>query len=405
MDGEQVSAAVTDRYSRKKEAIIAAATAILNRRGVKGMTLADVAASVDLITTSVTYYFKKKEDLAAACFLRAIERLDVLVTAAFAGADARQRLFNFVSLYLDMNRAIRAGTEAPLAMFNDLRVLREPHASQVMAPYTALVQKLVPLLDMPGARPLTRLESVVRVQVLLEQIYWSVTWLPKYDIEDYPRIRDRMAAILVDGIALEGAAWQPAALGRLTPPRGEGDTFLVAATQLINARGYRGASVEKISAKLNVTKGSFYHHNAAKDDLVVACFQRSFAVMRKAQSLALEQQGDAWTQLSSAAAALVEYQLGEEGPLLRSTALSTLPEPIRQTMVDGFNRVTGRFAAMISDGIAEGSLRPVDPAIAAQMLHATLNAVWDVKFFRPNTTQAEIAALYAKPILMGLLVR
>src|SRR6185437_12602283 len=47
----------TDRYNKKKEAIIAAAAGILNRRGVRGMTLADVAASVDLITTSVTYYF------------------------------------------------------------------------------------------------------------------------------------------------------------------------------------------------------------------------------------------------------------------------------------------------------------------------------------------------------------
>ena len=60
----------TARYNKKKEAIIAAAVGILNRRGVRGMTLADVAASVDLITTSVTYYFRKKEDLAVACFLR-----------------------------------------------------------------------------------------------------------------------------------------------------------------------------------------------------------------------------------------------------------------------------------------------------------------------------------------------
>ena len=36
-----------------------------------------------------------------------------------------------------------------------------------------------------------------------------------------------------------------------------------------------------ISARLNVTKGSFYHHNDAKDDLVVECFQRSFETMRR----------------------------------------------------------------------------------------------------------------------------
>ncbi len=58
------------------------------------------------------------------------------------------------------------------------------------------------------------------------------------------------------------------------------ETFLIAATRLINERGYRGASVEKISERLNVTKGSFYYHHDTKDDLVVACFKRSFDTMR-----------------------------------------------------------------------------------------------------------------------------
>ena len=49
-----------------------------------------------------------------------------------------------------------------------------------------------------------------------------------------------------------------------------GFAFLKAATRQINEHGYRGASVDRISASLNVTKGAFYHHNEAKDDLVAA---------------------------------------------------------------------------------------------------------------------------------------
>ena len=48
------------------------------------------------------------------------------------------------------------------------------------------------------------------------------------------------------------------------------DRFLLAATKLMNREGYRGASVDKISAELKVTKGSFYHHNADKDELAAA---------------------------------------------------------------------------------------------------------------------------------------
>src|SRR5258706_14147813 len=107
----------TARYNKKKEAIIAAAVGILNRRGVRGMTLADVAASVDLITTSVTYYFKKKEDLAVACFLRGIERFDALIGEALRESTPPERLLKFLELYLALNRRIREGEEAPIAVF------------------------------------------------------------------------------------------------------------------------------------------------------------------------------------------------------------------------------------------------------------------------------------------------
>ena len=85
--------------------------------------------------------------------------------------------------------------------------------------------------------------------------------------------------------------------------------------------------------------------------------------------------------------------------------LSALPEPIRQGMVDQFNRASDRFAAMISDGIAEGSLRAVDPSIAAQMLNATLNGAADLPFVIPGLQGAEMGKLYAKPMLMGIFER
>ena len=51
--------------------------------------LADVAAKVGLITTSVTYYYRKKDDLAAACFMRGLERFDALVNSLEIGKPPR----------------------------------------------------------------------------------------------------------------------------------------------------------------------------------------------------------------------------------------------------------------------------------------------------------------------------
>jgi AcrR family transcriptional regulator len=390
----------TDRYARKKEAIIAAAAGIMNRRGVKGMTLSDVAESVGLITTSVTYYFKKKEDLAVACFLASIARFDALITESLGVPDPRARLKRFITLYLDLNRRIRQDEEAPMAMFNDIRALKEPHLSRVLEPYNAMFRKGRTLFAAPGYEWLDRKMATARTHILMEQIFWSVAWLSRYDTEDYPRIGARMFDILSNGLAREGA-WNPAAI--IYPARDVAqEVFLTAATRLINQRGYRGASVEKISAQLNVTKGSFYHHNDAKDDLVTACFERSFDIMRRVQSAAMKTPGSQWDRLCSAAAALVEYQVSDDGPLLRTSAISALPESIRQDTLNRWNRASDRFSAMISDGIAEGSIRAVDPVMAAQLLNATLNAAASLMSVVKGAEKSEAAALYAKPMLMGL---
>jgi AcrR family transcriptional regulator len=262
------------------------------------------------------------------------------------------------------------------------------------------------IFDAPELEWLTRGRRTARTHLLLEQLFWAAAWLPKYDAEDYPRIRDRMFEILLHGMAAEGRPWEPAAIpvASLAPQEGHAaarETFLLAATRLINARGYRGASVDKISAELNVTKGSFYHHLDAKDDLVVACFERTFEVMRRVQRLAMEIDGDQWLRISSAAAALAEFQLSDRGPMLRSSALTAVPEAIRGKMVQQSNRVSDRFASMISDGIAEGSIRPVDPFIAAQMLNATLNAASELGMWVPGVKQKAAPAVFARPLLMG----
>jgi AcrR family transcriptional regulator len=383
MDKEQTAAASTDRFERKKEAIIAAATGILNRRGVKGMTLADVAASVDLITTSVTYYFKKKEDLAVACFLSSIDRFDTLVSAAMGAPDPHARLYRFLKLYLELNQRIRRAEEAPVAIFADIRALRDPQQKQVAEAYNRLFRKVRAMLqDHPGEwdRDLAN----ARTHIVLEQVWWSQNWLARYDIDDYERIGERFYDILVNGLGTAASSWSAKCvhhieLSPVTHQEKARDTFLKAAT-----------------------KGSFYHHNEAKDDLVIACFERSFDIIKRVQSAAMQEPGTHWRRLCSAATALVAFQMSDGGPLLRTSAISALPETIRQDMLNRWGRSSDRFSAMISDGIAEGSVRPVDPVIAAHLLNATLNAAASMRL-QKDVSRDDAVELYAKPMLMGLL--
>ncbi len=402
--------AATARYAAKKEAILGAATTILNRQGVKGMTLADVAAEVGLITTSVTYYYRKKEDLAAACFMRGIDIFNGLAAEAATVSGARARLARFLELFFDLALRIRLKEVTPIVAFGEMRALKEPLRTQVSDAFNDLFRNIRGFFDDPEFAGLDRRDATARTHLLLEQAFWTVTWLRRYDVEDYPRLRERMFDILSGGLAVGARPWAPPALPDPTPPEAmthdvSHETFLVAATRLINRKGYRGASVEDISAELNVTKGSFYHHNDAKDDLVKECFERTFGVMRNIQLVARDLKADQWTRLAAASSALVEYQLSDHGPLLRASAMTALPAELRHETIERYNRVSDRFAGMISDGIAEGSIRAVDPLVAAHMLSSMLNAAASLGLWTPGLKATEAAALFARPLLLGVFTR
>ncbi|WP_043820030.1 TetR/AcrR family transcriptional regulator, partial [Rubrivivax gelatinosus] len=58
--------------TRRREALLDAAARRFNEQGLRGATLADIAGAVGLATNSLTHYFRRKEELAAACLLRAV---------------------------------------------------------------------------------------------------------------------------------------------------------------------------------------------------------------------------------------------------------------------------------------------------------------------------------------------
>jgi AcrR family transcriptional regulator len=395
------------RFAQKRQEIIAAATVILNEHGVRGMTLKTVAAKVGLITNSVTYYFKRKDDLAVACYLAGIARYKTLANQALEADDPPARVRRFIDLYFLLERRVRAGAEPPLPALGSIRALPQAARREVGRAYIEFFGAVRDLFRGAGYEWMGTRGRTVRALLLLEAIYWSAVWLPQYDTEDLERVAERMYDLVANGVSKPGAAWEPHDLPPFcaTPADKQArarETYLRAATRLINRDGYRGVSVGEISAELNLTKGAFYHHHDAKDDLIVACFERTFEVMRRMQHLAVERSATRWDALASVATALIDHQLSDQGPLMRLAALNALPEDIRDDVVKRSDSISLRFAAMISDGVAEGSLRPVDSTIAAQMIHSLLNTAAELDGWVADLDRARAARLFARPMLMGV---
>lgn len=397
-DGEEIG---TRRFRAKREAILAAAADAINEQSAKGMTFADVARRVGLNTTSVTYYFKRKEDLAAAAFEHTLEYLLVMLDTAMEEPTPEARVERYLSLNMARLARVRRGEERQIAGLSDLRAMDEPVRGRLMAGWREVFRRARGLWGTPASRAETDLHGA-RAHVLLENTFWLPIWLPRYEPDQFDRIEARVMDVFRNGLAAPDARWigEPIDLPRDAVDGRE--AFLLAATRLINELGYRGASVQRIASELNVTKGSFYHHLDAKDDLVIACYRRSFDTISAAQRLADEDGGTQWQRLATMFATLLAVQFSENAPLLRTTALSGLPMSVRATMVDRSNRIARRFAGTISDGIAEGTMRPVDSLVASQLIMAFLNAAFDMRKWAWAMPLDRAIALYASTLAFGM---
>ncbi|HZW13177.1 MAG TPA: TetR/AcrR family transcriptional regulator [Noviherbaspirillum sp.] len=402
------SSRMTQRYVKKREAILHAAAQLFNQHGIKGATLSDVAGRVGLSTNSITYYYKKKEDLVVACLLRSIDIINDIISVAGQSPSAEERIREFIRLFF-VRMAKTQMDEAPEMMtFRDVQVLGSPHAEVIYAAYTDMFRRVRRLLATETVTPENRVPLNARSHLLLTLTVSAMTWSSRYDPADCELVAARMSDILIGGLATPDSVWRSTAVDEAlaqAPEIGDStqDAFLRAATALINEQGYRGASVDRISARLNVTKGSFYHHNPNKEELISECFERTFAVTRHMQMIARAGEGTGWDKLCAVSRALVRYQFSERGPLLRMSAWSELPDDIRDDKLKTINQLGLRFVSFLIDGMQDGSIRPLDQAVAAFLVSGMVNASVLLDRWVPDIAADNAVDLFVRPLFLGIL--
>jgi len=399
--------APTARHLEKRELLLDAAARCFNERGVRGAGLADIGASVGLGTTSVTYYFRRKEDLTAACMLRAIDAFSQLAEEAASASGVEARIARFAGNFCRLLTDIESGAHPQLISFNDVRALTGPAADTVFAAYTQMFRRMRELLRGSATAGLNATEFNARAHLTLSAFNAFRSWANRYEPDDYPSRVEHLVDVLLHGVGTVGSTGRAVDLDMGLPEQPAGDTpsdFLRVAAHLINEQGFRGVSIEQIAARLNLTKGSFYHHLDTKHDLIVACFKHSFEVLREALRQAADAQGCGAQRLQAMASALMRHQMSEAGPLLRWSAVSAVTDPVeRDAVTRAIRRLQERMGGLLIEGMQDGSIRVLDQSVTAQYLLQSINAAVELHRWVRHVDLSTVDALYVHPVLQGVL--
>ena len=66
------------------------------------------------------------------------------------------------------------------------------------------------------------------------------------------------------------------------------------------------------------------------------------------------------------------------------------------------NRLSDRFAGLVIDGMRDGSIRPVDPVIAGELVNSMINGAAELLSWAPGLAVDAAEELYIAPLLSGL---
>ena len=177
----------TRKFGEKREAIVHAASVLINEVGVQATTLTKVARAIGLNATSVTYYFPRKDQLIVTVYEETISLLRDIAQEAGNEPSVEARIARFVGLHVALRTRIRRGERGLITALSEVRSLDQEQQEALMVGYRSVVDTVRAFFGEPGDET-ERARNSVRAHIMIEAMLWWPVWSLRYSHLDFPRV-------------------------------------------------------------------------------------------------------------------------------------------------------------------------------------------------------------------------
>ena len=196
------------KSAKKRDAILRAATEIINIKGYALATMTEIAAALDLRDAALYYYFPNKQALVFACHQSSLERFERLLSETNAdGGSGFERLGRFLTALM-----VDSARNGPLLYFGDRSYLDEAQRDAIAAWSERLTRRLERLIEegmIDGS--ITPCEPQLVAQLLIGMLVWLAKWVPTVEGVTVDRLMAAIGVASLHGLENRARPAQPRA--------------------------------------------------------------------------------------------------------------------------------------------------------------------------------------------------
>jgi AcrR family transcriptional regulator len=181
----------------KREAIVRAATEVINAKSYALATMHEIAAALGLRDGTLYYYFSDKQALAYACHRQSLQRFEqLLLEVDQAGGAGSEKLRHFIR-----NMLADSARNGPQLYFGDYTYLDAAQRKSITSWADRLKDVLIKFIQEGIADgSVVQCEPEFVVQLMLGMLIWLAKWAPAVDGMTVDRLMNAIDAFSFHGL-------------------------------------------------------------------------------------------------------------------------------------------------------------------------------------------------------------